>query len=100
MELKPEFSEAYQYLAMSYNQTNNPTKAIETARKGLEVAEKKAGLYCAWGKSLEKLKRHDEAIAKFELAVGDPQWGNYASKQIVRQGDLKKIAEAKRERDE
>jgi tetratricopeptide (TPR) repeat protein len=94
VELKPDFGDAYQFLAMSYNQTNEPNKAIDAAKKGLEVAENKAGLYCAWGKSLEKLKLHDEAIAQFEKAIGDAQWGDYAKKQIQRQSDLKKRAEA------
>jgi Tfp pilus assembly protein PilF len=97
IELEPAYGDAYQYLAISYNQVNQYNKAIETAKKGLEVTDKKAGLYCAWGKSLEKLQRYDEAVAKFEQAVGDPQWGSYATKQIQRQADLKKRAEAIRQ---
>jgi tetratricopeptide (TPR) repeat protein len=96
-ELKPDFGEAYQYLAMSYNETNQANKAIDAAKKGINVAENKGGLYCAWGKSLEKLKLYDEAIVQFEKATGDPQWGDYARKQIKRQSDLKKRAEAMRE---
>lgn len=93
VELKPEFSDAYLYLAMSYNDVGKPSQAIETVQTGLKVSEKRAGLYCAWGKSLEKLTRFDEAIDKFANAIDDRQWGNYAKKQIQRQEDLKKRAE-------
>ncbi|UCG53182.1 MAG: tetratricopeptide repeat protein, partial [Candidatus Latescibacterota bacterium] len=97
VELEPGYGDAYQYLAISYNQVKQYNKAIEAAKKGLEVAEKKAGLYCAWGKSLEKLQLYDEAVSRFEKAVNDPQWGSYARKQIQRQIDLKKRAEAIRQ---
>ncbi|MEE9270429.1 MAG: tetratricopeptide repeat protein [Candidatus Krumholzibacteria bacterium] len=94
--LKPDFCATYQPLATSYEQTKQYRKAISIARQGLEACEsgKKAALYYAWGKGLEGLARHDEAIEKFRMAVKDPQWGTSAKKQIQRQQDLIKRAAA------
>lgn len=89
VELKPEDGAAYQQLATLYNEVGQYNRAIAMARKGLAYVKSKAGLYCLWGKSLEKLKRYDEAIEKFKKAVSDPQWGGYAKKQIERQKKLK-----------
>jgi tetratricopeptide (TPR) repeat protein len=89
IELKPDAGSGYQQLVELYNETNQYNKAIATAKKGIEYSDQKSALYCLWGKSLEKLKLYDEAIAKFKLAVNDPQWGEYARKQIDRQQKLK-----------
>jgi len=96
--LKPDYVQAYQYLAQCYNKSKRYNDAIATVRKALPLAENKAGLYCAWGSSLEKLEMFDEAIDKFQLALNDPQYGGYAKKQIQRQEDLKKRAKMMRDR--
>lgn len=92
IELKPDYGAAYQQLAAIYNETGKFNQAISTVRKGLEVSDDKAGLYCTWGRSLEKMELYDEATEMFQRAVNDPQWGGYAKKQIQRQQDLKKRA--------
>jgi len=96
LDLAPEYAQAYQYLAQCYNDVGRYQEAISMVKVGLGKADadKKAGLYCAWGQSLEKMTLYDEAIEKFELAVNDPQYGSYAKKQIQRQMDLKKREKA------
>lgn len=89
IELKPDAGIAYQHLANLYNDNNQYAKAAEAAKKGVELTENNAGLYCAWGKALEKMKQFDAAISKFKQAVDDPQYGSYARKQIDRQEQLK-----------
>jgi tetratricopeptide (TPR) repeat protein len=93
IELSPDYAQAYQYLAACYNESGQYSKAISTVQKGLKVVgptDSKAGLYCTWGRSLEKQELYDEAIEMFQRAVNDPQYGGYAKKQIQRQEDLKK----------
>jgi tetratricopeptide (TPR) repeat protein len=97
VEVKPDYGAGYQQLAACYNETGQYSKAIGTLRKGIETTEKKAAFYCTWGRSLEKMGLHDEAIDMFQRAVSDQQWGSYAKKQIKRQNDLKKRAEMIRE---
>jgi tetratricopeptide (TPR) repeat protein len=97
VELKPDYAPAYQQLAAAYNETGRYSQAIAVAKKGLALTDKKAGLYCAWGRSLEKQQLYDEAIDIFQKAVNDPQYGDYAKKQIQRQMDLKKRAKMIRE---
>jgi tetratricopeptide (TPR) repeat protein len=89
IELKPDFSSAYQELAGCYNEQGRYGDAINMAKKGLENADKKAGLYVAWGEALEKIGSYDEAISIFQRAVGDPTWGKYAQAKITRQQSLK-----------
>jgi tetratricopeptide (TPR) repeat protein len=93
IELKPDYVDAYQQLAGAYNDIGRFDDAIRTVQKALPLTEdKKAGLYCTWGRSLEKQELYDEAIDMFSKAVNDPQWGGYAKKQVKRQQDLKKRA--------
>jgi tetratricopeptide (TPR) repeat protein len=96
LDLAPEYAQAYQYLAQCYNDVGRYEEAISMVKVGLSKADanKKAGLYCAWGQSLEKMTLYDQAIEKFELAVNDPQYGGYAKQQIQRQRDLKKREKA------
>lgn len=93
IELKPDYVDAYQQLAGAYNDLGRFDDAIRVVQQALPLTQdKKAGLYCAWGQSLEKQTLHDEAIDVFSKAVNDAQWGAYAKKQIQRQQDLKKRA--------
>lgn len=93
IELKPDYVDAYQQLAGAYNDLGRFDEAIGTVQKALPLTQdKKAGLYCTWGRSLEKQTLYDEAIDVFSKAVNDTQWGGYAKKQIKRQQDLKKRA--------
>jgi Tfp pilus assembly protein PilF len=94
IELRPETASAYQRLAECYNETGRYSQAIGTAKTGLSHAgdNDKGGLYCAWGRALEKQELYDEAMDVFQRAVNDPQYGDYAKKQIQRQLDLKKRA--------
>jgi tetratricopeptide (TPR) repeat protein len=93
IELKPDFVPAYQQLAGAYNEIGRYDAAVRTVQKALPLTEdKKAGLYCTWGRSLEKQELYDEAIDMFSKAVNDAKWGGYAKKQIQRQQDLKKRA--------
>jgi len=92
--LKPDFSPAYQELAGCYNEMARYSDAINMVKKGLESADKKAGLYVQWGESLEKIGSYDEAAAMFSRAVGDAQWGAYAKAKVARQETLKKRAQA------
>jgi tetratricopeptide (TPR) repeat protein len=93
IELRPDYVDAYQQLAGAYNEIGRYDDAIRTVQKALPLTQdKKAGLYCTWGRSLEKQTLYDEAIDMFSKAVNDPQWGGYAKKQIQRQQDLKKRA--------
>jgi tetratricopeptide (TPR) repeat protein len=94
VELRPDFSAAYQELAGCYNEMARYGDAINMVKKGLESADKKAGLYVQWGESLEKIGSYDEAAAMFSRAVGDPQWGAYAKAKVARQETLKKRAQA------
>ena len=94
IELRSDYAQAYQYLAACYNETRRYSKAIETVKMGLALTDKKGGLYCTWGRSLEKMELYDEAIEMFQRALSDPQYGGYARKQIQRQEDLKKRARA------
>jgi tetratricopeptide (TPR) repeat protein len=95
IELKPEFGAAYQQLGSCYNEVGQYTKAIETLKKGIAMTDvtKQAGLHVTHAKSLEKLKRFDEAIAVLKKAVDDPQYGDYAKKEIARQIKLKEREE-------
>ena len=94
IELKPDFGLAYQELAGCYNELSRYGDAIDTARKGLDHTDKKAGLYVAWGEALEKIGSYDEAISAFSRATGDPQWGAYAKAKVARQENLKKRQQA------
>ena len=96
VETKPDFCLAYQPLATCYDAKGRYSDAMGIVRKGLEVCDKgkKAGLYYEWGRSLEGLGRFDEAIDKFQMAAADPTWGAAARKQIQRQEDLIKRAQA------
>ena len=96
-ELKPTEPVTYYHLAKVYNESRQYGKTIEIAAAGVKVSKNPAGLYCYWGKALEKMERFDEAIEKFQMAEHDAQYGAYAAKQIRRQGDLKKIAQMKKE---
>ncbi len=93
IELRPDYGAAYQQLAMCYNNTNRFDSAIATVRKGLGATDQKGGLYCQWGKALEKKGLYEEAKDQFQRAVNDPQWGDYAKKQLQRQDDLIKRAQ-------
>jgi Tfp pilus assembly protein PilF len=90
IELRPDYVQAYQQLAAAYNEVGRYNEAIRTVQTALPQTEEKGGLYCTWGRSLEKQKLYDEASDMFQKAVNDPQWGGYAKKQIERQADLKK----------
>jgi tetratricopeptide (TPR) repeat protein len=90
IELRPDYVQAYQQLAAAYNEVGRYNEAIRTIQSALPQTDQKAGLYCTWGRSLEKQQLYDEAIDMFQKAVNDPQWGGYAKKQIKRQEDLKK----------
>jgi tetratricopeptide (TPR) repeat protein len=94
IDLRPETASAYQRLAECYNEVGRYGEAISTAKTGLGKAKdgEKGGLYCAWGRALEKQTLYDEAMDVFQRAVNDPQYGDYARKQIERQQDLKKRA--------
>jgi tetratricopeptide (TPR) repeat protein len=95
LELKPDYCPTYRMLATTYEATQRYSDAIKTVQAGLGMCDKdKAGLYYEWGRALEGLSRYDEAILKFELAVNDPTFGDAAKKQIKRQHDLIKRAEA------
>ncbi len=99
IELSPDYIPAYQQLAGAYNEVGRYEAAVRTVQTALPLADEKAGLYCTWGRSLEKQELYDEAIDVFYKAVDDPQWGNYAKKQITRQENLKKRAAALKEQE-
>jgi tetratricopeptide (TPR) repeat protein len=92
VELRPDYIQAYQQLAGAYNEIGRYNEAIQIVKTALPKTEEKGGLYCTWGRSLEKQQLYDEAIDMFRKAVNDPQWGDYAKKQITRQENLKKRA--------
>ena len=75
IELRPDYIQAYQQLASAYNEVGRYNDAIRTVQTALPQTEQKAGLYCTWGRSLEKQQLYDEAIDMFQKAVNDPQWG-------------------------
>jgi len=97
IEIRPDYVQAYQQLASIYNEIGRYEAAVAVVQKGLPLTDQKGGLYCMWGRSLEKQKLFDEAMDIFQRAVDDPQWGDYAKKQILRQIDLKKREELIRE---
>jgi tetratricopeptide (TPR) repeat protein len=99
IEIRPDYIQAYQQLAGAYNEVGRFDDAIRTVQTALPKTEEKGGLYCTWGRSLEKQQLHDEAIDMFRKAVNDPQWGDYAGKQITRQENLKKRAAMIKEQD-
>lgn len=92
IEIRSDYIQAYQQLAGAYNEVGRYNDAIRTIQAALPKAEEKGGLYCTWGRSLEKQQLYDEAIDMFRKAVNDAQWGDYAKKQITRQENLKKRA--------
>lgn len=95
MDLNPDFCATYRMLATAYEAGDRYSDAIRTVQKGLSACgEDTAGLYYEWGRALEGLSRYDEAILKFELAVADPTFGDAAKRQIKRQQDLMKRAQA------
>ena len=87
-------------MAYLYGDVKKAARAVEVAKRGLEIKPDDACLICAWAKALEKMTDYEGAIAKFRLAVNDPQWGDYAKKQIDRQKKLIQRREAIKERDE
>ncbi|HSG29448.1 MAG TPA: tetratricopeptide repeat protein [Candidatus Krumholzibacterium sp.] len=93
----------YAILAKIYNDNNNYNKAMTAAQKGiaLNTGEQDALLYYQWGYALSKLDRYEEAIVKFEkvITLRDPQWSPAAEKEIVRQNQLIKLREAKKEQE-
>lgn len=95
MQLNPDFCATYRMLATAYESGHRYNDAIRTVQKGLGSCENDAaGLYYEWGRALEGLSRYDEAILKFELAVADATFGEAAKRQIKRQQDLMKRAQA------
>ena len=70
--------------------------ALAVIREGLEAGEQEAWLYALWGKVHEKSGDYENAIMKFEKAVrtGEQPWSGYAQKQIARQEQLMKRADA------
>jgi tetratricopeptide (TPR) repeat protein len=96
VKISPDFCLGYQPLATCYEANKRYSDALAVVQKGLAVcdANKKAGLYYEWGRSLEGLGRYGEAIDKFQMAATDPTWGPAAQKQIKRQEDLIKRAKA------
>jgi len=94
--LRPDYGQAYQYLAQCYNGAGQYNKAIQTVQKGLASSTEKGGLYYTWGQSLEKLELYEEAIEAFQRCLSDPVYGAHAKKQIQRQEDLKKRAKMMR----
>ena len=96
IKYEPGFCLAYQPLATCLENAKKYSDAMNIVRKGLEVcdADKQAGLYYEWGRSLEGLGRYGEAIEKFQVAANDPTWGPSAKKQIKRQEDLIRRAKA------
>ena len=100
LELQPENFQLYCNLAYLYGDVKKAARAVEVAKQGLEIKSGDACLLCAWAKALEKLADYEGAIAKFQMVVNDPQWGDYAVKQIDRQKKLIQRREAIKERDE
>ena len=84
----------YGPLADCHRSTGNRAAAMEVIREGIAAGDQKAWLYSVWGKILEDQQSYDQAIEKFQLAVGqhDEPWSGYARKQIDRQAQLKKRA--------
>jgi tetratricopeptide (TPR) repeat protein len=83
-------------LSFLYKDNEQYDKSIEVAEAGLKTNPGDACLLCAWGKALEKANRYEEAIKKFEQALNDPYWGDYARRQIDRQNKLIKIREMRK----
>ena len=100
LHAQPENSQLYCNIAFLYSDAKKPAQAIENAKKGLEQKPSDACLNCAWGRALEGLSDYQGAIEKFELAVNDAQWGDYAKKQIERQQKLIQRKEALKEKEE
>jgi superkiller protein 3 len=89
-------------LAFLYKDADQYQQSADVAQAGLKTNPDDSCLYCAWGKALEKLGRYEDATAKFELALAlnDPHWSNYATKQITRQAQLIKIREMRKLQEE
>lgn len=101
LEVDPTQTKIYVLLANAYSDMENYDSALKIIKEGLDHApDQAAGLYCSWGGILEKQSQYEEAIEKFKMAQGDPQWGSYATKQIDRQGKLIKRRDAMRAQEE
>ncbi len=91
----------YAILSKIYNDSNNFTKAMESAQAGLKLnGGQEAILYYQWGWALSKLENYEEAMVKFQKVVGlnDPNWSPSAVKQVTRQEQLIKRREAEKEK--
>ncbi|MBN1827499.1 MAG: tetratricopeptide repeat protein [Candidatus Eisenbacteria bacterium] len=88
----PSSSEAFIRLAdlQASDKIKNLSGAIQNVSRGLELNPNNARGWCVWGDILEKQKKYEQAIAKFEKAVtlSDPIWSPYAERQIPRQEQL------------
>ncbi len=87
-------------LSFLYKDSEQYQRSADIAESGLRSSPSDACLLCAWGKALEKLNRYEDAITKFEQALNDPYWGDYATRQITRQNQLIKIREMRKLQEE
>ena len=100
IQSQPENTQLYCSLAFLYSNAKKAAQAIEVAKKGLQLKPNDACLNCAWGRALENMSDYEGAIEKFELAVNDSQWGDFAKNQIDKQQKLMKRKEALKEKEE
>lgn len=92
-------------LSKIYNENKMYAKAINAAKAGISLGgggDQSAILYYQWGEALSKQEDYEGAIEKFEKVIylNDPVWSKSAEKQVVRQEQLIKIREAKKEQEQ
>ena len=96
LDLEPTRVAVYWRLGDWMNVEGRYDDAIAMVQRGLDLSPQDpnelANAYSTWGKSLEKKKKFNDAIAMFERALAvpgvGPEWRDYAEKQIDRQEKL------------
>ena len=94
--LQGEFDDLYGPLAECYMEAGATADAVDVIRAGIAADSQAPRLYCLWGKILEQQSNYDGAISKFSKAAksGEEPWCGYARKQIDRQVQHQKRADA------
>jgi tetratricopeptide (TPR) repeat protein len=102
VEKVPDRPVYYYRLGELMNDVGRHKEAISRVKEGKQLdTECGAHGYCVLGQAYEKLGQYDRAKREFKKALNcnDKNFNDYATKQIDRQEQLKKIEELKKEKE-